>query len=220
MDGASRPRSTGPGRGRLRRLRGPDDEGDQRGARPPVVAVADGTVPGRHPGRDAGAGGRSGSTGCWTGCAPLLADGDVALVAHGHVLRILTARWLRLAPEDGALFPLRDRPLRRARVRARAAGAHRLEHRLPTEAASRAAATGCQRPSGSSTGGSRADRPAEQPALTEVGAQRGHLVGQPLGLDALGHDDGAELVGEVGDRLRAPCARRRPGAPAPAPCPA
>ena len=37
---------------------------------------------------------------------PLLADGDVALVAHGHVLRILTARWLGLGPEDGALFPL------------------------------------------------------------------------------------------------------------------
>lgn len=37
---------------------------------------------------------------------PLLADGDVALVAHGHVLRILTARWLGLEPESGALFPL------------------------------------------------------------------------------------------------------------------
>jgi broad specificity phosphatase PhoE len=37
---------------------------------------------------------------------PLLADGDVALVAHGHVLRILTARYLRLEPEKGALFPL------------------------------------------------------------------------------------------------------------------
>ncbi len=37
---------------------------------------------------------------------PLLADGDVALVAHGHVLRILTARWLGLGPEQGALFPL------------------------------------------------------------------------------------------------------------------
>ena len=37
---------------------------------------------------------------------PLLADGDVALVAHGHVLRILTARYLGLAPEAGALFPL------------------------------------------------------------------------------------------------------------------
>ena len=37
---------------------------------------------------------------------PLLADGDVALVAHGHVLRILTARWLGLEPRAGALFPL------------------------------------------------------------------------------------------------------------------
>ena len=37
---------------------------------------------------------------------PLLADGDVALFAHGHVLRVLTARWLGLAPEDGALLPL------------------------------------------------------------------------------------------------------------------
>ncbi len=36
----------------------------------------------------------------------LLDDGDVALVAHGHVLRILTARWLGLAPEAGALFAL------------------------------------------------------------------------------------------------------------------
>jgi probable phosphoglycerate mutase len=37
---------------------------------------------------------------------PFLDDGDVALVAHGHVLRILTARWLGLGPEAGALFPL------------------------------------------------------------------------------------------------------------------
>jgi broad specificity phosphatase PhoE len=37
---------------------------------------------------------------------PRLWDGDVALVAHGHVLRILTARWLGLGPEAGALFPL------------------------------------------------------------------------------------------------------------------
>jgi len=38
--------------------------------------------------------------------APLLADGDVALVAHGHLLRVLTARYLRLAPDDGRLFRL------------------------------------------------------------------------------------------------------------------
>jgi probable phosphoglycerate mutase len=35
-----------------------------------------------------------------------LDEGDVALVAHGHVLRILTARWLGLPPEGGALFAL------------------------------------------------------------------------------------------------------------------
>src|SRR5450755_2060648 len=37
---------------------------------------------------------------------PLLADGNVALVAHGHVLRVLTARWLRLEPVGGRLFRL------------------------------------------------------------------------------------------------------------------
>jgi broad specificity phosphatase PhoE len=37
---------------------------------------------------------------------PLLAGGDVALVAHAHLLRILTARWLRLEPDYGRLFML------------------------------------------------------------------------------------------------------------------
>ncbi len=37
---------------------------------------------------------------------PLLADGDVALVAHGHVLRVLTACYLRLPPAGGRLFRL------------------------------------------------------------------------------------------------------------------
>jgi broad specificity phosphatase PhoE len=37
---------------------------------------------------------------------PLLADGDVALIAHGHVLRVLTARFLHLDPSDGKLFRL------------------------------------------------------------------------------------------------------------------
>jgi len=33
-------------------------------------------------------------------------DGDAALFAHGHLLRILTARWLGLEPFDGRLFAL------------------------------------------------------------------------------------------------------------------
>jgi broad specificity phosphatase PhoE len=33
-------------------------------------------------------------------------EGDVALFAHGHVLRVLAARWLRLGPESGALLKL------------------------------------------------------------------------------------------------------------------
>jgi probable phosphoglycerate mutase len=40
-------------------------------------------------------------------CATELARGaDVVLVAHGHVLRILTARWLGLPPIDGRLYAL------------------------------------------------------------------------------------------------------------------
>ncbi len=37
---------------------------------------------------------------------PLRAGGDVALVAHGHVLRVLSARYLRLEPTGGKLFRL------------------------------------------------------------------------------------------------------------------
>ena len=37
-------------------------------------------------------------------CAQI--NGDVALFAHGHVLRILTAVWLDLPPGDGKLFAL------------------------------------------------------------------------------------------------------------------
>jgi broad specificity phosphatase PhoE len=33
-------------------------------------------------------------------------DGDAVVFAHGHVLRVLTARWLLLGPEAGALFAL------------------------------------------------------------------------------------------------------------------
>lgn len=37
-------------------------------------------------------------------CAQI--NGDIALFAHGHVLRILTAVWLDLPPADGKLFAL------------------------------------------------------------------------------------------------------------------
>ena len=36
----------------------------------------------------------------------LAADGDVALFAHGHILRVLAARWLELPPERGGSFAL------------------------------------------------------------------------------------------------------------------
>ena len=36
----------------------------------------------------------------------LAVDGDAALFAHGHILRILTARWLALDPRCGRLFAL------------------------------------------------------------------------------------------------------------------
>ncbi|MER5544944.1 histidine phosphatase family protein [Streptomyces sp. NPDC001118] len=38
--------------------------------------------------------------------APALAEGDVVLVAHAHVLRVLTARRLGLPPAEGRLFQL------------------------------------------------------------------------------------------------------------------
>ncbi len=36
----------------------------------------------------------------------LAADGDVAIFAHGHILRVLAARWIELPPERGASFAL------------------------------------------------------------------------------------------------------------------
>jgi broad specificity phosphatase PhoE len=67
----------------------------------------DGVIPGDadHPGETVGDVGKRVDR-VLERAAPLLRDGDVALVAHGHVLRVLTARWLGLPPAEGRLFRL------------------------------------------------------------------------------------------------------------------
>jgi probable phosphoglycerate mutase len=80
---------------------------DIRAERPGWYLWRDGVVPGdaAHPGETAGGvGARADAVLART--VPLLAEGDVALVAHAHLLRILAARWLRLAPAEGRLFRL------------------------------------------------------------------------------------------------------------------
>jgi probable phosphoglycerate mutase len=65
----------------------------------------DGTVPGATPGETLAAVGARVDR-VLERTRAVLTDGDVALVAHGHVLRVLTARWLGLPPEGGAHFAL------------------------------------------------------------------------------------------------------------------
>jgi broad specificity phosphatase PhoE len=65
----------------------------------------DGTIPGKTPGETLVAVGHRVDR-VLARVRDRLADGDVAFVAHGHVLRVLTARWLGLPPEAGALFAL------------------------------------------------------------------------------------------------------------------
>ena len=80
---------------------------DIRSERPGWYLWRDGVIPGdaAHPGETiAQVGARADAV--LARVAPLLADGDVALVSHGHLLRVLTARWLRLEPAAGRLFRL------------------------------------------------------------------------------------------------------------------
>jgi probable phosphoglycerate mutase len=65
----------------------------------------DGTIPGDTPGETLDAVGKRVDR-VLARARERLDDGDVALVAHGHVLRVLTARWLGLGPEAGSLFAL------------------------------------------------------------------------------------------------------------------
>ncbi len=76
-------------------------------ARPGWYLWRDGVIPGdaEHPGETVEqVGERAGRV--LARVTPLLTDGDVVLVAHGHVLRVLTARYLRLEPAAGKLFRL------------------------------------------------------------------------------------------------------------------
>ena len=83
-----------------------------RAERPGWYLWRDGVIPGdaAHPGETlAEVGARADAV--LARVRPLLADGDVVLVAHGHLLRVLTARWLRLEPGAGRLFQLKTATL-------------------------------------------------------------------------------------------------------------
>lgn len=78
-----------------------------RAQRPGWYLWRDGVIPGdaAHPGETIGqVGARADAV--LRRCRPLLGAGDVVLVAHGHLLRVLTARWLGLEPVGGRLFRL------------------------------------------------------------------------------------------------------------------
>ena len=75
--------------------------------RPGWYLWRDGVVPGdaSHPGETVESVGARADRVLARASAPL-ADGDVVLVSHGHMLRVLTARWLELPPAGGRLFRL------------------------------------------------------------------------------------------------------------------
>jgi probable phosphoglycerate mutase len=80
-----------------------------RQERPGWYLWRDGVIPGdaEHPGESIEqAGARADAV--LARVRPLLAEdgGDVVLVAHGHILRVLTARWLGLEPAAGRFFRL------------------------------------------------------------------------------------------------------------------
>jgi broad specificity phosphatase PhoE len=78
-----------------------------RAQRPGWYLWRDGVIPGDadHPGETVWQVGARGDA-VLGRVRELLPAGDVVLVAHGHMLRVLTARWLGLEPSDGRLFRL------------------------------------------------------------------------------------------------------------------
>ncbi len=78
-----------------------------RAGRPGWYLWRDGVVPGdgQHPGEAVDqVGARADAV--LARVRPLLSGGDVALVSHAHLLRVLTARWLGLEAAGGRLFRL------------------------------------------------------------------------------------------------------------------
>ncbi len=75
--------------------------------RPDWYLWRDGVIPGdrAHPGESAASVGARADA-VLRRVGPLLAGGDVVLVSHAHLLRVLTARWLQLTPAEGRLFRL------------------------------------------------------------------------------------------------------------------
>lgn len=77
--------------------------------RPDWFLFTDGVAPGppEHPGESPEeVGARADRMLARVRAAAANAEGGVALVAHGHFLRVLTARWLGLPPSAGAFFQL------------------------------------------------------------------------------------------------------------------
>jgi probable phosphoglycerate mutase len=78
-----------------------------RAGRPGWYLWRDGVVPGdgQHPGEAVDhVGARADAA--LARVRPLLSEGDVVLVSHAHLLRVLTARWLGLEAAGGRLFRL------------------------------------------------------------------------------------------------------------------
>jgi len=78
-----------------------------RAGRPGWYLWRDGVVPGdgQHPGEAVDqVGARADAV--LARVRPLLSEGDVVLVSHAHLLRVLTARWLGLVAAGGRLFRL------------------------------------------------------------------------------------------------------------------